>query len=85
MAKSKHVWASTYRSTEVKDGELVRTVARPGDDVTGLDSDTKSDYEERGLIVSRKDFESDEDDESSVVKVQEAGTAKAQSASSDES
>lgn len=83
MAKSKDVWASTYRTSEVKDGEIVRTVAQPGEDVTGLDSDTKKDYKERGLIVSREDFESE--DEGTVEQTMQTGTTRPTDTSEDES
>lgn len=52
--------ASTYRFvTKGKDGQHVRVVLRPGDDVKDLPKDVRDDLKKRGLILDEKRLTSD--------------------------
>lgn len=74
MAKTKHVFASVYRTSELDEeaGMVRRKIYRPGDDTTGLDKDVKDDLVERGLVVEREDFEEEEE---AAEPTMQAGTA----------
>lgn len=56
MAK-KMVITSGYRTSELKDGAVERTIYRPGTELSKLPKDAQKQFEEDGLVVDHRLFD----------------------------